>query len=171
MKLEHSSSRTSDFELNQLAWSHHGKAKKKAGWKVRPKTDGMMQSAGGLVTSVNDMGRWLQAQLERRDSKRNWAHPKQSWTKLTNQLWRSMVDLLMNCLPLVMHLVGTLSTSKVTRYTCMVEGTLGPGRVMAFCPELNIGIGVFSNSDNMTGWLTHRTACYVPPVFDRSSNC
>ena len=33
----------------------------------------------------------------------------------------------------------------------------GARTMMAFAPELGVGIGVFSNSDNMTGWITSRT--------------
>ena len=36
-------------------------------------------------------------------------------------------------------------------------GYTGARTMMAFAPELGVGIGVFSNSDNMTGWLTSRT--------------
>jgi len=33
----------------------------------------------------------------------------------------------------------------------------GARTMMAFAPDLGVGIGVFANSDNMTGWLTSRT--------------
>jgi hypothetical protein len=36
-------------------------------------------------------------------------------------------------------------------------GYTGARTMMAFSPDLGVGIGVFSNSDNMTGWLTSRT--------------
>jgi CubicO group peptidase (beta-lactamase class C family) len=65
------SGRTSDYAADKIAWSHQraGAARddwpRADGWYLMPpKTDGMMQSAGGLMTSANDMALWLEAQLK-----------------------------------------------------------------------------------------------------------
>ena len=63
MGLDHTSARTSDFPLEAIAWNHIWQGED-AGWAdVWPKTDGLMQSAGGIVASPDDMAAWLQLQL------------------------------------------------------------------------------------------------------------
>ena len=157
LKLEHSSSRTSDFELNQLAWSHQWQGKEKGWLEVRPKTDGMMQSAGGLVTSVNDMGRWLQANLKGATLKGTGlteAIVDEAHQSVVAVDGRSPYEL-----PSIGYALGwNIVDFEGYKVYMHGGGYTGARTVMAFCPELNIGIGVFSNSDNMTGWLTHRTA-------------
>lgn len=62
MGLNHTSARTSDFPLVTAAHQWGGKD-----WHVTPvKPDTVMHLAGGLVTSANDMARWLQAQVRGR---------------------------------------------------------------------------------------------------------
>jgi CubicO group peptidase (beta-lactamase class C family) len=71
LKMTHTSGRTSGYPADQIAWSHQRAGAAQDDWAradgwylIAPKTDGMMQSAGGLMTSANDMARWLEAQLE-----------------------------------------------------------------------------------------------------------
>ena len=157
LKLEHTSSRTSDFELSEMAWSHQWQGADKGWLEVRPKTDAMMQSAGGLVTSPNDMARWLQANL------------KGDVLKGTG-LNEEIVDTAHKSvgpvegpspyeLPSIGYALGW-NLVDFEGYTVYMHGGgyTGARTVMAFCPELKVGIAVFSNSDNMTGWLTQRTA-------------
>jgi len=65
------SGRTSEYGVDKIAWSHQRAAGARDGWPragdwylLAPKADGMMQSAGGLMTSANDMALWLEAQIK-----------------------------------------------------------------------------------------------------------
>ena len=71
LKMTHTAGRTSGYPADQIAWSHQRAGAAEDDWAradgwylIPPKADGMMQSAGGLMTSANDMARWLEAQLE-----------------------------------------------------------------------------------------------------------
>lgn len=71
LKMTATSGRTSDYAAEKIAWSHQRTGASRDDWPradgwylMAPKTDGMMQSAGGLMTSPNDMARWLEAQLK-----------------------------------------------------------------------------------------------------------
>lgn len=157
LKLKHTSSRTSDFELNDLSWSHQWQGAEKGWHEVRPKTDAMMQSAGGMVTSVNDMGRWLQANLKGSTLKGSGITES-----IVDEAHKSVVKVEGPSpyeLPSIGYALGW-NLVDFEGYTVYMHGGgyIGSRTVMAFCPELNVGIGVFSNSDNMTGWLTQRTA-------------
>jgi CubicO group peptidase (beta-lactamase class C family) len=70
LNMRATSGRTSDYAATTIAWSHQRAGDSIDGWPradgwyvIPPKTDGMMQSAGGLMTSANDMAMWLEAQL------------------------------------------------------------------------------------------------------------
>ena len=65
------SGRTSGYAPDTIAWSHQRAGASRDGWPraggwylIAPKADGMMQSAGGLMTSATDMALWLEAQLK-----------------------------------------------------------------------------------------------------------
>jgi CubicO group peptidase (beta-lactamase class C family) len=71
LKMTATSGRTSEYAADTIAWSHQRAGTAQDGWPrtrgwyvIPPKTDGMMQSAGGLMTSANDMARWLEAQIK-----------------------------------------------------------------------------------------------------------
>lgn len=73
LRMTATSGRTSDYAADRIAWSHQRAGASPAGWPqadgwylIAPKADGMMQSAGGLMTSANDMALWLEAQLKAR---------------------------------------------------------------------------------------------------------
>ena len=64
------SGRTSDYAADVISWQHQQTGPSPNDWPhangwylIAPKTDGMMQSAGGLMTSANDMALWLEAQI------------------------------------------------------------------------------------------------------------
>lgn len=70
LSMNATSGRTSDFAANAIAWHHQRTGDPADGWPnadgwylIPPKADGMMQSAGGLVTSANDIARWLEVQV------------------------------------------------------------------------------------------------------------
>jgi CubicO group peptidase (beta-lactamase class C family) len=65
------SGRTSEYAPDQIAWSHQRVGTPESDWPrahdwylIPPKADGMMQSAGGLMTSATDMVLWLEAQVK-----------------------------------------------------------------------------------------------------------
>ena len=71
LRMTATSGRTSDYAADKIAWNHQRAAASRDGWPraggwylIAPKADGMMQSAGGLMTSANDMALWLEAQLK-----------------------------------------------------------------------------------------------------------
>lgn len=107
------------------------------------------------MTSPRDMGRWLRLQLG---------------ASLSPQFDARLLD--------AAHRIGAQVDPKARNAyelpcngyafgwnVCDFEGhTLyihggsytGARSMMAFSPDLGVGIGVFSNSDNATGWLTSR---------------
>lgn len=153
--MEHTSARTSDFGLDELAWSHIWQGEVDGWFEVHPKTDGMMQSAGGLVTSPNDMATWLQLQLrgeasgaELTSSMLDVAQISYVETGLENG--RNAYE--MACFG---YSLGW-NICEYQGYEVHIHGGgyTGARTVMAYLPEAGVGIAAFSNSDNMTGWWT-----------------
>ena len=64
LQLSHTSARTSDFDPGELGWQHIWLGPEDGYHAVPPKTDDVMQSAGGIVTSTTDMARFLQTYLK-----------------------------------------------------------------------------------------------------------
>ncbi len=156
--LDHTSSQTSDFSLDALSWNHIWQGTKAGWYDVRPKTDAMMQSAGGLVTSVNDMATWLQLNLQGAglgDTGFTPAIIEVAHTAVAeiDPQARNPYEL-----PCSGYALGW-NICDFEGYTLYIHGGgyTGARTMMAFSPDLEVGIGVFSNSDNMTGWLTSRT--------------
>lgn len=155
LKLTKTSARTSDFPLDELSWNHTWQGEEKGWYLVRPKTDEKMQSAGGLVTSPQDMGRWLQLQLQGKGpglTEAVVAKAQQSGVE-TDPEEPNPYEL-----PCSGYALGW-NICDFEGHTLYVHGGgyTGARTIMAFSPDLKVGIGVFSNSDNMTGWLTSRT--------------
>jgi len=156
--LEHTSARTSDFAPDSLAWSHVWTGED--GWEdVAPKTDAQMQSAGGMMVSPHDMGVWLQTQLrgEGPDGSgltREIVQAAQTVAAVTDPEENQALEL-----PCSGYALGW-NVCDFNGHVLYVHGGgyTGARTQMAFSPDLGVGIGVFSNSDNMTGWLTSRTA-------------
>ena len=157
--LERTSARTSDFDLSDQAWSHIWTGEE-AGWfKVRPKTDAQMQSAGGMTMSPADMGVWLQMNL--RGAGPAGSGVTAAMVEDAQTIGAELDPEAGNPYELPCH--GYALGWNI----CDFEGHevyfhggnyTGASTMMAFSPDLGVGIGVFSNSDNMTGWLTSRTA-------------
>lgn len=154
--LAHTSTRTSAFDTDVLAASHTwlGEAE---GWeRVGSKPDGVMHSAGGMVTSPNDLARWLQLHL-------GGAAPEGFDAGLLAAAHRKGVDVDPKArnayeLPCNGYAFGwNLCDFEGHRLFIHGGSYTGARTMMAFAPDLGVGIGVFSNSDNMTGWLTSRT--------------
>lgn len=158
LKLEHTSSRTSDYSLNDLSWNHIWQGEEHGWHEVRPKTDAMMQSAGGLVTSINDMATWLQLNLQ--GSVLGSSGITQDMVSVAHTSAADVDPTARNAyeLPCAGYALGWNICDFEGR-TLYIHGGgyTGARTMMAFSPDMGAGIGVFSNSDNMTGWLTSRT--------------
>ena len=157
--LETTSARTSDFSLDTLSWNHIWTGEE-TGWAdVPPKTDGMMQSAGGMVASTSDMARWLQLQLRGEGPAGSGITVDMVTTAQTSFVdthqedGRNAIEL-----PCSGYALGW-NVCDFEGHTLYVHGGAytGARTMMAFSPDLGVGIASFSNSDNMTGWLTSRT--------------
>lgn len=153
------SGRTSDFSLEEQSWNHIWQGEDAGWYDVPPKTDGMMQSAGGLVTSTTDMAAWLQLQLRGHgpegsgltDAVVAEAHASDVDTHMEDG--RNAYEL-----PCSGYSLGW-NICDFDGHTLYIHGGgyTGARTGMAFSPDLGVGIAAFSNSDNMTGWLSGRT--------------
>jgi CubicO group peptidase (beta-lactamase class C family) len=155
MGMDHTSARTSDFSLDELSWSHVWQGDE-LGWaEIRPKTDGMMQSAGGLVISPNDMITWLQLQLHGEAPEAGLTASmletaQTPWAETHQQDGRNAYE--MSC-------TGYTLGWNVCEYQGFEVhihggGYTGARTMMAYSPDAGFGIAAFGNSDNMTGWWT-----------------
>lgn len=156
--LTQTGTRRSDFDEDALAWGHVWQGDED-GWRdVPPKTDGMMQSAGGMFTSPRDMARWLQLQL-RGDADVGGIDAAtirathESYVATGMEDRRNAYELSCSGYSLGWNLCDYKG------HTVYIHGGgyTGMRSMMAFVPTLDVGIAAFSNSDNMTGWLTSRT--------------
>ena len=157
MGLKYTSAKTSDFTLDQLSWNHIWQGEDKGWHLVKPKTDEMMQSAGGMVTTANDMITWLQFQLAKGKNQR---HISPAAITRAQTIGVEIERNARNAyeLPCYGYALGW-NVCDFEGHTLYIHGGgyTGARTMMAFSPDLGVGIGVFSNSDNMTGWLTSRT--------------
>lgn len=157
--MDHTSSRTSDFALEELSWSHFWMGED-AGWHdIRPKTDGMMQSAGGLVTSVDDMAAWLQLQLRGEGPAGSGITAEMVSDAQTGYVATHSEDRRNAAeLPCSQYALGwNICDFEGSNFYVHGGGYTGMRTQMAFSTDLGVGVAAFSNSDNMTGWLTSRT--------------
>jgi CubicO group peptidase (beta-lactamase class C family) len=153
--LDHTSARTSDFALSDLSWNHTWMGDQEGWLTIRPKTDGMMQSAGGLVTSPADMAAWLQLQLRGEagsaglsDAVLNAAQT--SYVATGQEDGNNAYE--MSCSG---YALGW-SVCEYQGFEVHIHGGgyVGARTIMAFSRDAGVGIAAFSNSDNMTGWWT-----------------
>lgn len=156
LDLARTSTRMSDFGTGTVAEGHAwlGTA---LGWeKVGNKPDGTMHAAGGMVSSPRDMGRWLRLHL-------GGEAPEGFDSALLAAAHRPGAEVdpaARNAyeLPCSAYAFGwNLCDFEGHRLFIHGGGYTGARSMMAFAPDLGVGIGVFANSDNMTGWLTSRT--------------
>lgn len=158
LQLEHTASRSSALPAGNNAWRHSWLGDE-AGWQIMPpKADSLMHSAGGLMTSVNDMATWLQLQLVGKG-------PAGSGitTAVVQQAQRKHAHYDLTSknayeLPCSGYALGW-NICDFNGHVLYIHGGSysGSRSMMAFSPDLQRGIGVFSNSDNATDWLTSRT--------------
>ncbi|MGE8225299.1 MAG: serine hydrolase domain-containing protein [Stenotrophomonas sp.] len=156
LQLQETATNTSSFDPTQLAFNHQWLGAEQ-GWRVvPPKPDALMHSAGGMMTSPRDLGRWLRLQLGATLS-------PQFDTRLLQAAHRIGVQVDPKArnayeLPCNGYAFGW-NVCDFEGHTLYIHGGsyTGARSMMAFSPGLGVGIGVFSNSDNATGWLTSRT--------------
>jgi CubicO group peptidase (beta-lactamase class C family) len=157
--MDHTSARTSDFSLDELSWGHVWQGEDAGWYEVRPKTDAIMQAAGGLVTSTDDMAQWLQLQLRGSGPEGSGitaamvADAQTSAAETHQDDGRNAIEL-----PCSGYALGW-NICDFEGHPLYVHGGgyTGIRTMMAFAPDLGVGIATFSNSDNMTGWVTSRT--------------
>ena len=166
------SGRTSDYAAGKISWSHQRTGDLKDGWPqsdgwylIPPKTDGMMQSAGGLMTSPNDMARWLGVHLEGSGPNGSGLGPEIFARAREDRVaqpadgdgfscdgyvygWR-VCTLLIRAkedAAKVDHAIGPLFQHG--------GGYLGVRSLMTAAPIHGVGTAFLSNSDSMTGFLS-----------------
>ncbi|SDM28467.1 serine hydrolase domain-containing protein [Maricaulis salignorans] len=157
--MDHTSARTSDFSLDELSWGHVWQGEGAGWYEVRPKTDAIMQSAGGLVTSTDDMAQWLQLQLRGSGPEGSGitagmiADAQTVAAETHRDDRRNAIELVCSGYALGWNVCD------FEGHPLYVHGGgyTGIRTMMAFAPDLGVGIATFSNSDNMTGWVTSRT--------------
>ncbi len=155
LRLRETAARTSVFDPAQLAYNHQWLGAEQ-GWRVvAPKPDAIMHAAGGMMTSPRDMGRWLRLQLGAVPQGFD-AQALQAAHGIgarLDQKARNAYEL-----PCRGYAFGW-NVCDFEGHVLYIHGGsyTGARSMMAFSPDLGVGIGVFSNSDNATGWFTSRT--------------
>lgn len=156
--LKNTRTQTSTFARGEVAWGHQWLGRDKGWHEIPPKSDDIMHAAGGLVSTPSELGRWLQMHLRLQgpvgsefDSKIfEVAH--QALAKV-NPRAKNAYEL-----PCNGYALGWNICDFQGRRLYIHGGSYsGTRTMMAFSPDLGVGIAVFSNSDNMTGWLVSRT--------------
>lgn len=117
------------------------------------KTDNIMQSAGGLVASPNDMARWLQLQLGERPDVVSPETLAQSHTlQIAAEIGGDAIDCQGYAIGWNICRVGAVDIrAHGGGYTAVRS-------VMAISSELGVGYAFLSNSDSLTGALSQLTA-------------
>jgi len=158
LQLTRTSARTSDFPLSAQSWNHIWTGRETGWFDIRPKTDRQMQSAGGVVMSPNDMVTWLQMNLRGEGPDGSGLTKQTVSAYLDSAVERSHDERNAYELPCYGYALGwNICDFQGHEVYIHGGGYTGARTMMAFSPDLDVGIGVFSNSDNMTGWLTSRT--------------
>ena len=156
LRMSDTATRTSTFDPAQLAYNHQwlGPAQ---GWRVvEPKPDAIMHAAGGMMTSPRDLGRWLRLQLGGAAPAGFDVAAVEAAHAIGAQVQRTARNAYE--LPCVGYAFGW-NVCDFEGHVLYIHGGsyTGARSIMAFSPDLGVGIGVFSNADNATGWLTSRT--------------
>jgi CubicO group peptidase (beta-lactamase class C family) len=152
--MSRTSSYTSTFGFDQIAWNH-AFAGGETLEEVPPKTDGMMQSAGGTVTSTTDMAAFLQMQLRGEApglSRAVIAAAQAGAAETGMDDGRNAYEL-----PCSAYSLGW-NICEYNGHELHIHGGGYPGSrsMMAWSPDLGIGVATFANSDTGMGWFTSR---------------
>jgi CubicO group peptidase (beta-lactamase class C family) len=165
------SGRTSEYQANAIAWHHQRSGASTGGWPqadgwylIAPKTDAMMQSAGGLMTSANDMARWLEAQLRGEGPPGSGLTPDIFARAREDQVSQPSDGHGFSCDGYVYgwnvcHLAIRAQEDSVDEDRVIGPffqhggGYVGVRSLMTVAPRLGLGVAFLSNSDSMTGFL------------------
>lgn len=146
-----SGARISRFQRSELPVYHQWMGG--ANWRTHPgKVDEIMQAAGGLVVSPNDMARWLQVQLGEAP---NIASASLIAQAHTQQIAAAIEGDVLDC-------QGYAYGWNVCRIGAVDVRAHGGAytavrSVMAISPELGVAYAFLSNSDSLTGALSQIT--------------
>lgn len=148
LNLRHTSTRSSQFRPETLAWRHRWNGKE---WvMLPPKPDETMHPAGGIVTSSADLGRWLQAHLGRVARS---APPASAFRRAMMPIWNGQTkDSGFTCrgYALGWH-VCPYAGHDIYLHSGMY---IGVRSLIALSPDQGVGMAVSVASDSATGGLS-----------------
>lgn len=156
--LSGTAARSSDYPPEALAWNHLWLGEADGWHPYPPKSDLQLHSAGGSFTTVTDMAAWLQFQLRQSGPEGSGLTAEMFQTTLTPVVQtdpeaRSALEL-----PCSAYTLGWSQCDFEGRTVYSRGGDYtGMSTMHAFSPDLGVGIGVFSVSDNFTFWTNSRT--------------
>jgi CubicO group peptidase (beta-lactamase class C family) len=179
LRMTGTSGRTSEYEPNKIAWSHQRAGHARDGWPraggwylIAPKADGMMQSAGGLMTSANDMALWLEAQIKGEGPNGSGLTPEIFARALNDRVAQPSAGYGISCDGYV-YGWGVCRLILLAREDAAGEdralgpffqhggGYVGVRSLMTAAPRLGFGVAFLSNSDSMTGFLSQEVTKLV----------
>ncbi len=158
MGLKKNATRTSAVASDDITWGHLWLGAEQGWHEVAPKPDPLMHAAGGMISSPAELGRWLQMHLQQQAPRGSGFDKNMFVTAHTpvaqvDPKARNAIEL-----PCDGYALGwNVCNFEGHKLYVHGGGYTGTATMMAFSPDLNVGIAVFSNSDNMTGWLVSRT--------------
>ena len=173
------SGRTSEYAANAIAWHHQRTGSSPGGWQhadgwylIAPKTDGMMQSAGGLMTTANDMALWLEAQLGGEGPPGSGLTADIFAKARGDEVDQPSDEHGFSCDGYVYgwgvcNLILRANEDSVNEDRVIGPffqhggGYLGARSLMTVAPRLGFGVAFLSNSDSMTGFLSLELAKLV----------
>jgi CubicO group peptidase (beta-lactamase class C family) len=166
------SGRTSEYASDRIAWSHQRAAASRDSWPraggwylIAPKTDGMMQSAGGLMTSANDMALWLEAQIKGAGPDGSGLTPEIFARTRKDQVPQPADGRGFACDGYVYGWGVCRLIIRANEDAAGEDRVIGPffqhgggytgvRSLMTTAPDLGFGVAFLSNSDSMTGFLS-----------------
>jgi CubicO group peptidase (beta-lactamase class C family) len=151
LNMKRTSAYVSKFARNDLATPYQSTLD---GWKARPygKTDANMQSAGGLITTLRDMGTWLEAHVNNGRIDARQVLPASAFVEAHSNL--APIQKKTQTGSQIGYGLGW-NINIVGNDTVFVHGGGFPGfsTYMSFAPSRRIGIAVFANTDGLGGAL------------------
>ncbi|HEX7780196.1 MAG TPA: serine hydrolase domain-containing protein [Vicinamibacterales bacterium] len=180
LRMTATSGRTSEYETNKIAWSHQRAGNPRDGWPraggwylIPPKADGMMQSAGGLMTTANDMAVWLEAQIKGEGPNGSGLTPAIFARARTDRAAQQpSAGSGFSCDGYVYGWGACRLILRAKEDAAGEDRTLGPffqhgggyvgvRSLMTAAPSLGFGVAFLSNSDSMTGFLAQEVTKLV----------
>ncbi|WP_300531475.1 serine hydrolase domain-containing protein [Maricaulis sp.] len=154
--MANSSAITSDLEASTLSWGHIWQGEALGWYEMPPKPDAIMQSAGGLFVSPEDMAVWLQMILRREGPAGSGLSAEIIDEGLAPA---AALDRDPEArMPCEAYALGWgVCEFQGTRVYQHGGGYTGTRSFMAVAPELDVAIAVFANSTRETSWLRRET--------------